>query len=89
MSEHYLALTHPAWTIISVGAFNEYGHVHRQAKEMLRAAGISWYRTDRNGTITIGTTGIAGDGYTVHPSRGRADEDGTSDRASRQPQCIG
>jgi len=89
VTARYLALTHPAWAIISVGAANDYGHVHRQAKEMLRAAGIPWYRTDRNGTITIRTSGVAGDGYTVVPSRGGVDLDGASDRRSRQPDCVG
>lgn len=88
ITPRYLALTHPAWAIISVGAANDYGHVHAQAKALLRASGIPWYRTDRNGTITIRTSGIAGDGYTVTPSRGGVDLDGQSDRRSRQVACA-
>jgi competence protein ComEC len=88
VTARYLALTRPAWAIISVGAANDYGHVHRQAKAMLRAAGIPWYRTDRNGTVTIRTSGIAGDGFTVTPSRGGVSQDGPADRASRQSACA-
>lgn len=89
VTARYLALTHPAWALISVGASNDYGHVHRQAKALLRAAGVPWYRTDRNGTITVRTSGVPGDAFTVTPSRGREDMDGPGDRESRQPECAG
>jgi competence protein ComEC len=89
VTAHYLALTHPAWALISVGASNDYGHVHRQAKALFRAAGVPWYRTDQNGTITVRSSGIAGDAFTETPSRGREDMDGPSDRRSRQVECGG
>jgi competence protein ComEC len=87
VSARYLALTRPAWALVSVGAWNDYGHMHRQAKDLFRAAGVPWLRTDRNGTITVRTSGIAGGGFTVTPSRGIEDMDGVADRRSRQPQC--
>lgn len=85
----YLALTRPAWVLVSVGAANDYGHMHRQAKEIFRAAGVPWYRTDRNGTITVRSSGVAGDAFSVTPSRGGEDMDGPGDRRSRQPECAG
>lgn len=88
VTAHYLSLTHPAWTLISVGARNEYGHVHSQAKALLRAAGIPWYRTDRNGTITVQSSGVRGEPFSVVPSRGSVDMDGQSDRRSRQLECA-
>lgn len=88
VTSRYLALTHPAWALISVGARNDYGHVHRQAKALLRAAGIPWYRTDQNGTITVRSSGIGGDELTVTPSRGAENMDGPSDRQSRQAACA-
>jgi beta-lactamase superfamily II metal-dependent hydrolase len=87
VTAHYLALTHPAWVLISVGASNDYGHVHRQAKDLFRSAGLPWYRTDRNGTITVRSTGVGGDSFSVVPSRGGADMDGPGDRRSRQVAC--
>lgn len=88
MSPRYLALTQPTWALVSVGAHNDYGHVHAQAIAMLRAAGIPWYRTDRNGTITVRTAGRAPGDFTVTPSRGRAGMSGPADRRSRQPVCA-
>jgi len=89
VTARYLALTHPAWALISVGATNDYGHVHGQAKTLFRAAGVRWYRTDQNGTITVRSSGVAGDAFTVTPSRGGEDLDGPSDRRSRQLACSG
>ena len=83
----YLALVHPDWVVIPVASPNDYGHVHEQAKATLRAAGRPWYRTDRNGTITIRSPGTPGGGYTITPSRGTRDMAGASDRTSTQPGC--
>lgn len=88
VSERYLALTQPAWALVSVGAHNDYGHMHAQAKAMLRAAGIPWYRTDQNGTVTVRTAGRLASGFTVTPSRGTASMSGPGDRRSRQPVCA-
>ncbi|MFL5600771.1 MAG: hypothetical protein ACJ78I_10275, partial [Gemmatimonadaceae bacterium] len=70
-----------------VGARNEYGHMHTQAKAIYRRAGTPWYRTDRNGTITIRTPGTPGSGFTITPDRGSSNLNGPSDRRSRQLDC--
>jgi competence protein ComEC len=83
----YLAITNPQWVVASVGAQNEYGHMHTQAKEIYRAAGIPWYRTDQNGTITIRSPGTPDGGYTITPAHPGTDQNGPSDRRSRQVAC--
>lgn len=87
VSARYLRLTNPEWTVVSLAAVNEYGHMHTQAKDAYRAAGTPWYRTDENGTITIRSPGTRGGGYTVGVSRGERSADGRSDRRSRQTAC--
>ncbi|MGI9090115.1 MAG: ComEC/Rec2 family competence protein [Gemmatimonadaceae bacterium] len=87
VTPRYLQLIHPSWVVVSVAAHNDYGHMHAQAKAEYRAAGIPWYRTDQNGTITIRSPGTPGSGYTVTPSRPGEDLSGPSDRASRQGAC--
>lgn len=87
VTRRYLQLIHPSWVVASVGAHNDYGHMHEQAKAEYRAAGIPWYRTDQNGTITIRSPGTAGGGYTITPSRPGQDLSGPSDRVSRQGAC--
>ncbi|MFL5582609.1 MAG: lamin tail domain-containing protein [Gemmatimonadaceae bacterium] len=87
VTRRYLEMVRPSWIVASVASPNDYGHVHEQAMALWRAAGIPWYRTDRNGTITIRTPGTPGGGYRVEPQRGTRDMRGTSDRASTQPEC--
>lgn len=88
VARHYLALTQPEWVVTSVGARNEYGHMHTQAKAIYRAARTPWYRTDRNGTITIRSPGIPNGGYTITPSRPGRDLSGPGDRRARQLDCT-
>ncbi|MFL5572841.1 MAG: ComEC/Rec2 family competence protein [Gemmatimonadaceae bacterium] len=83
----YLAVTRSQWVLVSVGARNEYGHMHTQAKAIYRRAGTPWYRTDRNGTITIRAPGTPGSGFTITPDRGSSNLNGPSDRRSRQLNC--
>ena len=83
----HLALTTPEVAIFSLAARNEYGHVHRQTTRLLDRLGIPWYRTDQNGTVTIQSRGTPGSGYSIAPSRGRANMLGPSDRASSQADC--
>ena len=89
VTPRYLELTSPSWVVASVGAVNDYGHMHEQAKAEYRAAGIPWYRTDQNGTITIRTAGVAGSGYTITPSRPGRDLNGPSDRRASARGCAG
>jgi len=88
VTPRYLELTHPHWVVASLGARNDYGHMHTQAKAIYRAAGVPWYRTDENGTITIRSPGTAGASFTITPDQPGTDLDGPSDRTSRQTECT-
>ena len=88
VTAHYLALTQPKWATVSVGARNEYGHMHAQAKEIYRANNVPWYRTDHNGTITIRSPGTPNSGFTITPSKPGVDLSGPGDRVSNQLACI-
>jgi competence protein ComEC len=87
VTPEYLAMTGPQWVVVSVGAVNGYGHMHTQAKNIYRSAGVPWLRTDENGTITIRSSGVPGGGYTITSDQPGTDLDGASDRKSRQDIC--
>jgi competence protein ComEC len=88
VTPRYLALTKPQWVVASVGARNDYGHMHSQAKDIYRTAGVPWYRTDQNGTITIRSPGSPRGGFTITPERRGTDLNGPSDRTSNQQKCT-
>ena len=52
----------PEMAVISCGVNNKYGHPHQETLSILRDAGVDVYRTDLQGTITIGSDG---QNYTV------------------------
>ena len=52
----------PEMAVISCGVDNKYGHPHEETLSILRDAGVDLYRTDLQGTITIGSDG---QNYTV------------------------
>ena len=47
----------PEMAVISCGVNNKYGHPHEETLSILRDAGVDVYRTDLQGTITIGSDG--------------------------------
>jgi beta-lactamase superfamily II metal-dependent hydrolase len=83
VTARYLALIRPDWLVASLGGNNGYGHMHSQAKSIYRRAKIPWYRTDRNGNVTIRAGGMRGSGYTITPDRQGETLTGRIDRASR------
>ncbi|MEO8336273.1 MAG: MBL fold metallo-hydrolase [bacterium] len=87
VTDEYLDLLKPALLVVSVAAQNAYGHMHTQAKAMYRKHHVRWYRTDRNGTITIESDGTPGSIATVSKPRGRVNMSGVSDRKSTLPDC--
>lgn len=49
----------PEYAVISVGAYNDYGHPHWQALNRLESIQAKIYRTDLNGNIVFKTDGTA------------------------------
>ncbi len=47
----------PAVAVVSSGAGNRYGHPHREVLDRLAGRGISVWRTDRHGTVSVWTDG--------------------------------
>ncbi|SRR6266566_223834 len=88
VTPRYLTLAHPQWVVVSLGVRNTFGHMHSQAKRIYENAGIPWYRTDQNGTITIRSPGTPDGGYTIAPERPGTSLNGPSDRRSQQAACT-
>ncbi len=55
--ERWLSELRPAVAVLSVGQGNRYGHPHTEVLARLREEGISAWRTDLDGTISIFTDG--------------------------------
>jgi competence protein ComEC len=89
VTARYLQLLKPTLLVVSLGAENDYGHMHEQAKALYRRAGVPWYRTDQNGTITLRSPGTPGGKYTVSVERPGTDLNGPSDRRANQRNCRG
>lgn len=56
-TKDYLKAVDPEIAVISCGEGNSYGHPHQQTLDKFRELGVAFYRTDTQGTITIGTDG--------------------------------
>ena len=56
-SPAFLAAVNPKYAVIEVGAGNDYGHPHAVTLQKLATAGVTVYRTDLKGTITITSDG--------------------------------
>jgi competence protein ComEC len=89
VTSRYLELLKPSLLVVSLGAVNDYGHMHEQAKALYRRAGVPWYRTDQNGTITLRSAGVPGSKYSVSVERPGTDLNGPSDRRANQRNCRG
>ena len=89
VTKRYLDLTRPSLLVVSLGAINDYGHMHEQAKALYRQVGVPWYRTDQNGTITIRSPGTPGGKYLVSVERPGQDLSGPSDRRANPRNCKG
>jgi competence protein ComEC len=88
VTSRYLSIIQPQWIVASLGVRNDYGHMHTQARNIYTQAGVPWYRTDQNGTITIRSPGTVGGGFTIDPERQGTDLNGPSDRFSQQMACA-
>jgi competence protein ComEC len=70
----FLNRVHPSFAAISVGENNPFNHPSPAVVERLRAAGVSVYRTDRDGAITFTSDGISARVHTYvesHPPAGK------------------
>lgn len=56
-SDAFLEAVSPTWAVVSAGAGNRYGHPHRETLEKLKAAEVSLFRTDLQGTIVATSDG--------------------------------
>ena len=56
-TEEFLKAVNPSYAVISCGKDNDYGHPHRETMELMKAYGITVYRTDEMGTVTVTTDG--------------------------------
>ena len=66
-SAPFLSRVNPAVAVISVGSGNDYGHPHDETLATLGQAGVTVYRTDRDGTILVTSNGSS---YSVRTSAG-------------------
>ncbi len=58
-SQRFLQAVNPVCAVISCGTGNDYGHPHQETLGKLSEAGVTVYRTDLSGTITMVTDGAA------------------------------
>lgn len=65
--DDFLSRVGPAVSVISAGADNPYGHPHERTLDALDAAGVTVYRTDRDGTILVSSDGSS---YSVSTTKG-------------------
>ncbi|MGH9681378.1 MAG: DNA internalization-related competence protein ComEC/Rec2, partial [Candidatus Acidiferrales bacterium] len=56
-TDPFLSAVHPSFAAISVGRNNSFGHPSPEVLDRLKAAGVRFYRTDRDGAITAVTDG--------------------------------
>ena len=65
-SPEFLKAVAPTDAFISCGQGNDYGHPHKVTVDKLEKAKINIYRTDRDGTVTLTTSG---NGYKISKER--------------------
>ena len=87
ISRDYLLAVRPEVVVASLEAHNDFGFMHAQTLALLAGAGVRWWRTDQNGTVTLTSPGTPGGGYTVRVERGAPNARGPADRASSQAAC--
>ena len=56
-SEKFIKNVHPEYCVFSCGAGNDYGHPHSEVLELMHKYAVTYYRTDQNGSVVIGTDG--------------------------------
>lgn len=97
-SPAFLQAVHPVCAVISCGAGNDYGHPHQETLDKLSEAGVTVYRTDLSGTITMLTDGatirvyVDGQEQQSFPAGQNAsttESSSASSETASQPQATG
>ncbi len=55
--EKWLNRVNPKIVVAEVGADNKYGHPHKEILQRIKERGLTFYRTDRDGTIVMASDG--------------------------------
>jgi len=79
----FLSIIHPEVSVISVGAYNSYGHPCAETISRLEQAGSKVYRTDLDGTIVI-----TSDGNTYSVSSGQTTSANTGVNIGEQQPSV-
>ncbi len=58
-SKEFLSAVSPAVAVISCGEDNDYGHPHQSTLSALKNQNITFYRTDRSGTVLVQSNGVS------------------------------
>lgn len=56
-AEEFIETIKPTYAILSLGEKNDYGHPHKSVLQTLAKYGVTVFRTDKQGSITISTDG--------------------------------
>lgn len=56
-SSEFLKAVSPQFAVISCGSGNSYGHPHKETTELLKRCGVTYFRTDEQGTVTVYSDG--------------------------------
>lgn len=56
-SAEFIKAVSPQIAVISCGSGNSYGHPHKETTELLKRCGVTYFRTDEQGTVTVYSNG--------------------------------
>lgn len=56
-SQAFVEKVNPEVAVICCGRNNSYGHPHKETTDLLDSLGLKYYRTDRNGTVSVYSNG--------------------------------
>ena len=56
-SSKFVKFVSPRYCVFSCGADNEYGHPHSEVLQIMKKQKVTCFRTDKSGTVVIGTDG--------------------------------
>lgn len=86
-SQAFLDAVHPTYAVISAGEGNSYGHPHAEVLNRLRAAGVSVFRTDEQGTIVATSDGTTLT-WNMSPSESWQAGEGTKSKKAEKSSVL-